>query len=463
MIARPTPAGSAGWRAVSPRVAQGRRDSTRELRFYQHDRLHHSTGHDQADELREACTRLNEIHRDPGPMVPVLLPWADLASRDQGLDARQPNWRRTAAKMIFSEAVNDPGLPTAASFVGCDNAPASVVDLIQQRMDAERAFRTLHRGRVSVPEAGPPLTAAGQPASTALTNIAGIPILKLMDFTEGCWHLPLRWADALDIWQSNRTTLTKDAGVCTVCGRSEPRSQWRWRQATSTGYETICPPCAHATFPPYDGSLDGQQYKGAQGRRTRPDAYLCSVCGDSRATVWDHCHDHGLVRGPLCAGCNVSEGQGRLVRPGARPPVNAAAVNHLLRCTGCAQDGGVPARHLPHLAASRHARSRRPWKHRRCSAIPLVRAETTAAGTIRIMYYCFGHRPRRRRDHHMRWVRELTPAAARRMIMREQANEASRLMSPPMPASRGPFCWILERGRRVADWWRARPRRWSAA
>jgi len=29
----------------------------------------------------------------------------------------------------------------------------------------------------------------------------------------------------------------------------------------------------------------------------------CVLCAQ-RATVWDHCHRHGIIRGPLCARCN---------------------------------------------------------------------------------------------------------------------------------------------------------------
>ncbi|MFC8095349.1 endonuclease domain-containing protein [Streptomyces sp. NPDC057301] len=34
-------------------------------------------------------------------------------------------------------------------------------------------------------------------------------------------------------------------------------------------------------------------------RGTRADDYLCRLCAETRAAAWDHCHDHGFVRGPL--------------------------------------------------------------------------------------------------------------------------------------------------------------------
>jgi len=49
----------------------------------------------------------------------------------------------------------------------------------------------------------------------------------------------------------------------------------------------------------------------------------CGLCGARRTVrripisgstvlVWDHCHDHNIVRGSLCRGCNVNEGSDRV-------------------------------------------------------------------------------------------------------------------------------------------------------
>ncbi|WP_406016336.1 endonuclease domain-containing protein [Streptomyces sp. NBC_00984] len=84
------------------------------------------------------------------------------------------------------------------------------------------------------------------------------------------------------------------------------------------------------------------------------DDYLCWLCTTpQRAYYWDHCHDHGLVRGPVCASCNTFEGNGMVFvnRPGS--------VEHLLECTVCRAQHTLPRRHYEdvirnHLAAVHH-------------------------------------------------------------------------------------------------------------
>ncbi|WP_190104653.1 endonuclease domain-containing protein [Streptomyces tanashiensis] len=40
------------------------------------------------------------------------------------------------------------------------------------------------------------------------------------------------------------------------------------------------------------------------------DDYLCRLYQSSKASVWDHGHEHHLVRGPVRASCNTCEGMG---------------------------------------------------------------------------------------------------------------------------------------------------------
>ncbi|MGW1206833.1 endonuclease domain-containing protein [Streptomyces cyaneofuscatus] len=57
-----------------------------------------------------------------------------------------------------------------------------------------------------------------------------------------------------------------------------------------------------------------------------------------RALYWDHCHSHGLFRGPLCVKCNNSEGAHRFIdRPGG--------VEHLLQCADCRAQRTLPLQH----------------------------------------------------------------------------------------------------------------------
>ncbi|MGW4546312.1 endonuclease domain-containing protein [Streptomyces violaceorubidus] len=45
-------------------------------------------------------------------------------------------------------------------------------------------------------------------------------------------------------------------------------------------------------------------YDAHRRRGTRADDYLCRLCKESPA-AWDHCHEHGYVRGPRCGSCNT--------------------------------------------------------------------------------------------------------------------------------------------------------------
>ena len=52
-------------------------------------------------------------------------------------------------------------------------------------------------------------------------------------------------------------------------------------------------------------SLSGQAYNAGVARRVPARSHLCVLCEyESSAWCWDHCHEHGLVRGPLCRTCN---------------------------------------------------------------------------------------------------------------------------------------------------------------
>ncbi|MEU1932900.1 endonuclease domain-containing protein [Streptomyces coeruleorubidus] len=53
---------------------------------------------------------------------------------------------------------------------------------------------------------------------------------------------------------------------------------------------------------------------------------------ESPAAGWDHCHEHGYVRGPLCGSCNTREGTGI---PHYYLRLEGAALQHLLECRGC--------------------------------------------------------------------------------------------------------------------------------
>jgi hypothetical protein len=73
----------------------------------------------------------------------------------------------------------------------------------------------------------------------------------------------------------------------------------------------------------YRGELHRREYRSdRKGRKDWPraDRFMCAACLTSRATVWDHCHAHGFVRAPLCAGCNTRYWSGWSVEQGRAAP-----------------------------------------------------------------------------------------------------------------------------------------------
>ncbi|WP_226652329.1 endonuclease domain-containing protein [Streptomyces hydrogenans] len=80
-----------------------------------------------------------------------------------------------------------------------------------------------------------------------------------------------------------------------------------------------------------------------RARKLRADDYLCRLCQSSRASVWDHCHGHDLVRGPVCASCNTFERQGP---PGA-PAAAGGGRGALLECSRCREERTLPRGSTP--------------------------------------------------------------------------------------------------------------------
>jgi hypothetical protein len=116
---------------------------------------------------------------------------------------------------------------------------------------------------------------------------------------------------------------------------------------------------------PYAGEHSRRSYEAVKDRRRRgladavPSRYLCRLC-KRPGYLWDHCHEHSYVRGPLCAGCNGSEsGWTR----------SAAGLAHLHGCAGCREADTLPGRHLLEIA---HERLPRIERHPRCRERPYV-------------------------------------------------------------------------------------------
>ncbi|MEU7075989.1 endonuclease domain-containing protein [Streptomyces narbonensis] len=212
-------------------------------------------------------------------------------------------------------------------------------------------------------------------AARRRSSIAGTLPLELLTRSEGRWWLPRAYVDLLDRWEQVEEDLIERARMCSRCGVRGPR--WGgWRTSTTRGYVTMCPPCSGAAFTAYTGHLRGVAYGQMRARRLRADDYLCRLCQSSRASVWDHCHGHDLVRGPVCAGCNTLEGKGVPISLLQRPEV----VEHLLECSRCRKERTLPPRfHATVVQAFLEAEAR----HASCPVKPQVwRWETTEHGHV---------------------------------------------------------------------------------
>ncbi|EPH45361.1 endonuclease domain-containing protein [Streptomyces aurantiacus] len=228
-------------------------------------------------------------------------------------------------------------------------------------------------------------------------NIAGTRPLQLLSWSGKNWLLPRAYVELLDRFEEAEEELVARARLCSSCGSLGP--YWGgWRRSTRTGYVTMCPPCSGTSLRPYPGHLHGVQYASSRPRRTKADDYLCCLCRESPATSWDHCHDHGFVRGPLCSSCNTYEGK-------AHPYdflQEADNALHLLECRRCRDDRTLPRRFHPGVVLAHLERSER---HGRCSQEPYVQDLERTHGVYRFELYCGRHAA-------ARWTRDVTAAEA---------------------------------------------------
>lgn len=191
------------------------------------------------------------------------------------------------------------------------------------------------------------------------------------------------------------------ARICSGCQQQRPRNSWAgWRTPTASGYVTLCPACSKAAYPHYEGHLRGVAYSSLR-RTLRADEYLCQLCADSRAFSWDHCHDHGYVRGPLCASCNTFEGKGVSFLSGE------GSVLHLLECPGCREQRTLPRRFHLDVVRSHLETSER---HGRCRQRPRVHNAELTQGVHRFSLACYSH------AYISTWTKELSTADVANLV-----------------------------------------------
>ncbi|WP_086670374.1 endonuclease domain-containing protein [Streptomyces albovinaceus] len=257
-------------------------------------------------------------------------------------------------------------------------------------------------------------------------NIASTRPLELMTRSGGRLFLPSAYVELLDRWEQVTEELVDRARICSRCRAQGPR--WgAWRTPSSGGYLTLCPPCAGATFQKYAGHLRGVLYESARTRSIRADEYLCRLCADARAAVWDHCHDHGFVRGPLCGSCNTYEGKST-ARSFLQDKEGAAL--HLLECRGCLERRTLPARY--HAAVARmhlEATERHRVRSRQCRREPWFEGVELAHGEYRFELSCWWHKAE--------WTKAVTEAETSALV-RDFVDQAFRAAQPAtvVPAPR---------------------------
>ncbi|MCX5151626.1 endonuclease VII domain-containing protein [Streptomyces sp. NBC_00320] len=147
-------------------------------------------------------------------------------------------------------------------------------------------------------------------------------------------------------------------------------------------------------------------YASARTRSTRADGYLCRMCAETRASVWDHCHDHGYVRGPLCASCNTFEGKSS-AHSFLRDKEGSAL--HLLGCRGCLEQRTLPRRYHAALARMHlEATERHVIRSRRCRREPWIEDAELDHGAYRFKLSCWWH--------DARWTKTVTVTEAATLV-----------------------------------------------
>ncbi|MFD5079551.1 endonuclease domain-containing protein [Streptomyces sp. NPDC058371] len=257
-------------------------------------------------------------------------------------------------------------------------------------------------------------------------SIANTRPLELMTFSGGSLSLPRGYAELLDRWEQVEEDLVARARTCEGCAAQGPR--WgSWRTQSRFGYVTLCPPCSGAAFQRYTGHLGGVLYDSPRVRGTRADDYLCRLCAEIRAAAWDHCHDHGFLRGPLCGSCNTFEGKSH---PRNFLEDREGAALHLLECRGCLDRRTLPRRYhvaivQKYLEGTEHHRHR----GRRCKRRPSVRHVELAHGAQRFELECW--------RHGARWPKDVTvPETA--SLVQDFVDQALAIAQPDavVPAAR---------------------------
>ncbi|WP_093864502.1 endonuclease domain-containing protein [Streptomyces sp. TLI_053] len=215
-------------------------------------------------------------------------------------------------------------------------------------------------------------------------SIACLLPLPALVWSRDTWTVPRTLALVLDQWEQADTTLAAGNCVCGTCGthNTDPTRH----TPAADGWKVLCPTCATADLRRYDEELAGTTYARVREQGPRAEDFLCTMCSPARpAAAWDHCHEHGLIRGPLCGNCNTQEAQGMefLARHGS--------VRHLLRCKSCRAQLHLPPHHRI-AALRRHLHLERGLRGCETPMHMCVSIAETSEGGYEYRVRCFGQR-----------------------------------------------------------------------
>jgi hypothetical protein len=345
--------------------------------------------YDERD-IRRAGQVLADLRLDPDDVVDVQLPsYGDTAERDPEEWSR-PGWRRQLVSWMFRQARNK-----AQEGRSCEEWNDDWRQVGANGLPGDLTWEEF--------------------VAASSRNIASTRPLQLLTWSGETWLLPRAYTELLDRWEQRDRELIARARICS-CGAQGP--VWGgWRRNTRTGYVTMCPPCSGASCLPYTGHMRGVLYESPRRRNTRADDYLCRLCKASPAVAWDHCHDHGFVRGPLCGSCNTREGR-------ASPEwflQEEDNVLHLLECRDCRDQLTLPRRFRTGVVIAHLERTER---HKRCRREPFTRELEHTHGVHRFEMDCGWHVAGR-------WTKDVT-AAEKAALVRAFVSAALAVQEAPM-------------------------------
>ncbi|MFD4479393.1 endonuclease domain-containing protein [Streptomyces sp. NPDC058471] len=170
--------------------------------------------------------------------------------------------------------------------------------------------------------------------------------------------------DLLDNAERVQRLLLSNASRCS-CKKAVPIGDlYHMRQDGAEGWLTVCNACRGVELGErsiYAAQMLGVAYDSKRMRSALPTQFLCALCGGT-AKVWDHCHDHGMTRGPLCDSCNQSETYifancwdgkallGSWGRNSLKEVSMQEVATYLQTCKTCADLRTIPIHHWAYLA-----------------------------------------------------------------------------------------------------------------